>query len=75
MVLADGSGLSRRNHLTPRLLTSLLTSLNDNRDTGVGAALIDALPIAGVDGTLADRLKGTAAESRVRATTPHEQLP
>jgi D-alanyl-D-alanine carboxypeptidase/D-alanyl-D-alanine-endopeptidase (penicillin-binding protein 4) len=32
-------------------------------------AFRESLPIAGVDGTLKDRMKGTAAEGRVRAKT------
>ena len=30
---------------------------------------VDALPIAGIDGSLASRMKGTAAEGNVRAKT------
>lgn len=59
----DGSGLSMQNTLTARFLIQLLTEMADNR------AFVDALPVAGRDGTLRNRLKGTAAEGRVMAKT------
>jgi D-alanyl-D-alanine carboxypeptidase len=67
MALADGSGYSRDNRLTPRFLASVLV-----RVASVPAeytALSRSFPIAGVDGTLRDRMQGTAAEGCVRAKT------
>jgi D-alanyl-D-alanine carboxypeptidase/D-alanyl-D-alanine-endopeptidase (penicillin-binding protein 4) len=64
--LADGSGLSRYNQISPRALNRLLMVFwhHPERET-----LIDALPIAGVDGTLEWRMRGTAAENNARAKT------
>jgi len=59
----DGSGLSMQNTSTARFTVQLLTTMADNR------AFVDALPVAGRDGTLRNRLKGTAAEGRVMAKT------
>ena len=67
MALVDGSGYSHDNRLTPRLLASVLV-----RVASVPAeytALSRSFPIAGVDGTLRDRMQGTAAEGCVRAKT------
>lgn len=61
--LADGSGLSRDNRLTCATLTGILTDAPD------ADALLDLLPVAGRDGTLADQLLGTAAEGALRAKT------
>ena len=61
-VLADGSGLSRHNLVSPALLTSLLKAMKTS-------ALPTILPLAGRTGTLARRMIGTAAEGRVRAKT------
>ena len=62
----DGSGLSRLDLLTPRAVCQLL----QYADTQAwGAAFRDSLPIAGVDGTLRRRMKGTKAEGNVRAKT------
>ena len=62
---SDGSGLSRYNLLTPRTVVELLRVENahDRR------AFWDALPIAGVDGTLSNRMKNTSAQNNVRAKT------
>ena len=50
----DGSGLSRYNMATARgLVRVLFTSLREP----YGAALVDSLPVAGLDGTLAYSLK------------------
>ncbi len=64
--LSDGSGLSRYNLVTPISVARLLGAAE--RIKG-GAAFYEALPIAGVDGTLRNRMKGTAAEKNVRAKT------
>ena len=66
MVLADQSGLSRRNLVQPRQLTALLQAVWSApfRD-----AYFDALPVAGVDGTLRGRLRESAAKGRIRAKT------
>jgi D-alanyl-D-alanine carboxypeptidase/D-alanyl-D-alanine-endopeptidase (penicillin-binding protein 4) len=64
--LTDGSGLARTDLLTPRGLVALLAAM----DRHPGASAFRAsLPIAGVDGTLEKRMKGTAAEGRVTAKT------
>jgi D-alanyl-D-alanine carboxypeptidase/D-alanyl-D-alanine-endopeptidase (penicillin-binding protein 4) len=63
----DGSGLSRQDYLTARVVTQLLTYLwRDPRHTD---PFRSALPVSGVSGTLAGRMKGTPAESRVWAKT------
>ena len=64
--LSDGSGLARTNLLTPRGLVALLVALDRHP---AAAAFRDSLPVAGVDGTLEKRMKGTAAEGRVIAKT------
>ncbi|HWL45775.1 MAG TPA: D-alanyl-D-alanine carboxypeptidase/D-alanyl-D-alanine-endopeptidase [Ilumatobacter sp.] len=61
--LADGSGLSRANQLTCAALTGLLTK------APTAPAVIDLLPVAGRDGTLADQLLGTPAEGVLHAKT------
>lgn len=48
--LTDGSGLSRKNLATPRVLTSLL--VNAYHDTLVGERLISKLPQAGKEGSV-----------------------
>lgn len=65
--LADGSGVSRYNLITPDQIIELLKTMY--RDFRVQAEFLASLPIAGVDGTLARRMKGTAAEGKLRAKT------
>lgn len=65
-VLWDGSGLSYDDKLTPTFLTFLLEDLRDRPDFGV---IFNALPIAGVDGTLRNRMGGTPAQGVLRAKT------
>ena len=63
----DGSGLSRMNLVSADALTSMLTYMwMDPRHSEVFRS---TLPVAGVSGTLADRMKDTAAENRVWAKT------
>jgi D-alanyl-D-alanine carboxypeptidase/D-alanyl-D-alanine-endopeptidase (penicillin-binding protein 4) len=64
--MTDGSGLSRYNLLTPRATVQLLAAVQ--RLPG-GKALWDALPVAGVNGTLGRRMKGTPAQNNARAKT------
>jgi D-alanyl-D-alanine carboxypeptidase/D-alanyl-D-alanine-endopeptidase (penicillin-binding protein 4) len=64
---ADGSGLSRQDYVTPHALTLLLTYLwmePKHADT-----FRSTLPLSGVSGTLAERMKATPLEGRVWAKT------
>jgi serine-type D-Ala-D-Ala carboxypeptidase/endopeptidase (penicillin-binding protein 4) len=64
--LEDGSGLSRSNVVTPAGLVDLLAAMDRHAHA---AAFRDSLPVAGADGTLKARMKGTAAAGRVLAKT------
>lgn len=64
--IVDGSGLSRLNYLTARSLVDLLSFMYRHKHFKV---FLDSLPIAGVDGTLRNRMKGTRAQNNVRAKT------
>lgn len=64
--LTDGSGLSRNDMITPEATLQMLTYMHKHR---YAHTFREALPIAGVDGTLRNRMKGTAAENNVRAKT------
>ncbi|MBE9045252.1 D-alanyl-D-alanine carboxypeptidase/D-alanyl-D-alanine-endopeptidase [Pleurocapsales cyanobacterium LEGE 10410] len=64
--LRDGSGLSRNNLATPRTLVSTLRAMFHARGNDVFSA---SLPIAGISGTLKNRLRHTTAEGMVRAKT------
>ena len=66
LVLADGSGLSRRNLVQPGQIAALLASLQRGVHRDVFVA---ALPIAGVDGTLQKRMTTGAARGHVLAKT------
>jgi D-alanyl-D-alanine carboxypeptidase/D-alanyl-D-alanine-endopeptidase (penicillin-binding protein 4) len=63
--LVDGSGLSRDNRVSPRLLVAALRAARDS--FAYGPELLAALPIAGGDGTMSERAEGAAG--RVRAKT------
>jgi serine-type D-Ala-D-Ala carboxypeptidase/endopeptidase (penicillin-binding protein 4) len=64
--LDDGSGLSRHDLVTPSAFTQLLTAM---ANTPEGKVYRDSLPVAGVSGTLKNRMKGTAAQGIVQAKT------
>ncbi len=64
--LRDGSGVSRRNFVTARAVGQLLLGMSRRTDF---KAYYDALPIAGVDGTLKTRMVGTRAAGNVHAKT------
>jgi len=64
--LADGSGLSRLNLVTPAAVVKLLCHMyaSPHRD-----AWISLLPVGGEDGTLEGRFAGNAAAGSIRAKT------
>jgi D-alanyl-D-alanine carboxypeptidase/D-alanyl-D-alanine-endopeptidase (penicillin-binding protein 4) len=62
----EGSGLSRDNLVSPNATVALLTYMSHHKDFGI---YYDALPIAGVDGTLQNRMNKTAAARNVHAKT------
>ena len=64
--LMDGSGLSRSDLVTPHEMASLLVAMDRHPHAQV---FRDCLPVAGVDGTLKGRLRGTPAEGRLQAKT------
>ncbi len=65
-LLDDGSGLSRSCLVTPAASVRLLTYMSHHR---AKVAFLDALPVAGVDGTLRNRFTGTQAAGNARAKT------
>jgi D-alanyl-D-alanine carboxypeptidase/D-alanyl-D-alanine-endopeptidase (penicillin-binding protein 4) len=67
LFVADGSGLSRYNLVTAEAMTSILSHVA--KDERLRAPFEASLPVAGRDGTLAERLRNTAAEGNVRAKT------
>jgi D-alanyl-D-alanine carboxypeptidase/D-alanyl-D-alanine-endopeptidase (penicillin-binding protein 4) len=65
-VIRDGSGLSRYDYISPRTVVRILAAMKKSPNFKV---YYDALPIAGVDGTIRNRMKGTPAENNVHAKT------
>ena len=66
VALNDGSGLSRNDLISANTTVQLLTFMTKHKYC---EQFRDALPIAGVDGTLRTRMRGTPAEGNVRAKT------
>ncbi|PYS23367.1 MAG: hypothetical protein DMF72_09585 [Acidobacteria bacterium] len=66
VALNDGSGLSRNDLISANTTVQLLTFMSKHK---YFAQFRDALPIAGVDGTLRTRMRGTPAEGNLRAKT------
>ena len=65
-VFNDGSGLSRQNLVSPHALVQLLSYAAQQP---WGEAYRASLPVAGVDGSLADRYRDTPLQGRVHAKT------
>lgn len=63
---ADGSGLSRMDLITPRDIVSILEGISRENSF---LPFYESLPIAGVDGSIKNRMKGTRAEGNVHAKT------
>ena len=66
VLFEEGSGLSRNNLTTPNATVALLQFMSRHK---CAEAYLNSLPIAGVDGTLRNRMKGTAAAGNVHAKT------
>jgi serine-type D-Ala-D-Ala carboxypeptidase/endopeptidase (penicillin-binding protein 4) len=64
--IGDGSGMAPTDLLAPHQVVELLVAMNEHRHAQV---FRDSLPVAGVDGTLEHRMRGTRAEKRVVAKT------
>jgi D-alanyl-D-alanine carboxypeptidase/D-alanyl-D-alanine-endopeptidase (penicillin-binding protein 4) len=65
LIMRDGSGLTRYDFVTPEALVTVLGHVY--RDAKLRGPFEASLPIAGRDGTMANRMKGTAAEGNARA--------
>ena len=65
--IADGCGLSNYNYLSPALLVDFLKYAYSQTD--VFQKLYKSLPVAGIDGTLKNRMKNTSAFRNVHAKT------
>lgn len=63
---ADGSGLSRQDLVSPNDVVAVLTAMKNSASFDT---FYTSLPIAGIDGTLRNRMRGTRAEMNVHAKT------
>ena len=66
LVLDNGSGLSRTERLPPRLLADVLRTMSQS---DLAPEFLSSLPIVGMDGTMRNRLKDSAATGRARVKT------
>lgn len=66
-IIADGSGVSRYNLISPEAIIHILVNQYYNPFTS--ESFLRSLPIAGIDGTLKSRLTGNPAMGNVRAKT------
>lgn len=66
--IVDGSGVSHYNVVTAELLSSILKYFYEQRPE-LYTILYNSFPIAGVDGTLENRMRNTLAENNVHAKT------
>jgi serine-type D-Ala-D-Ala carboxypeptidase/endopeptidase (penicillin-binding protein 4) len=66
VIQTDGSGLSRHDLITPRAVVTLLKYAQEQPWF---APYYASLPVAGIDGSLQDRMKGTVAAGRIHAKT------
>jgi D-alanyl-D-alanine carboxypeptidase/D-alanyl-D-alanine-endopeptidase (penicillin-binding protein 4) len=67
IVMNDGSGLSRYDYLTADAVVAVLRHVW--QDARLRGPFVSALPVAGHDGTLDTRMRGTILDDRVEAKT------
>lgn len=65
-IMVDGSGLSRLNYASPEAVVTLLRHMHQSPNWAVYK---NSLPVAGLDGTLRRRMRGTPAHAHVMAKT------
>lgn len=65
--IADGSGLSLYNYVSPELEVEFLKYAY--RNDRIYRRLYDVMPVAGIDGTLSNRMRGGYARGNVHAKT------
>ncbi len=63
---SDGSGLTRYNYISPEQIVTILEYMYRS---DLKKEWMELFPIAGIDGTLSGRMKGTKAQDNVRAKT------
>ncbi len=66
-LMVDGSGVSHYDLLTPDILVALLRGMHSKKD--IFDLYYSSLPNAGVDGLLANRMRGTPAQNNLHAKT------
>ena len=66
LIIENGSGLSRRERVTPRFMGEMLKKVYDGPHRDV---FVDSLPIAGVDGTLKYRLANVGPRLKMKTGT------
>ena len=69
LTIADGSGLSNLNRLTPEAIIALLTGMHNHPNRRVWDAFYSSLPRGGYTGTLRSRYRAGDARGNVRAKT------
>ncbi len=69
VIHSDGSGLSRSDRITADSVVRLLTYMDKHPSAQLRTAFRNALPVAGIDGTLRNRMKNTLAAGNVQAKT------
>ncbi len=66
LTMVDGSGLSPENRITARIIVDILTFMYRSE---YRKSFMDSLSVAGVDGTLKKRLRGTGAKGNLKGKT------
>lgn len=69
LTLADGSGLSAMNRLTPEAIVQLLAAMREHPDPATRDAFYRSLAVGGLTGTIANRYAGGLARGNVHAKT------
>lgn len=67
--VADGSGLSALNRLTPEAIVAILRAMHDHPDRPTREAFYRSLPVGGYTGTLENRYRSGDARGNVHAKT------